>query len=127
MRAPTQHPAETYGLAAAVHASAADVGTDCALGEVLNIEVPPGLETVQLQVLAKHALTGDDLIGTATISLEALQVRETVWGHTTHMGAAQSHTAHSAAHRHPESACSSSQGTSHGVEPPLIAVEGSML
>lgn len=51
-----------------------DAGTDCALGEVFNIEVPPGLEAVQLEVYAKHNLTGDDLIGTATISLEAIQV-----------------------------------------------------
>lgn len=53
----------------------ADAGTDCALGEVFNIEVPPGLEAAQLEVYAKHSLTGDDHIGTATISLEAVKVR----------------------------------------------------
>lgn len=53
----------------------ADAGTDCALGEVLSIDVPAGLEAVQLEVYAKHSLTGDDHIGTATISLEALRVR----------------------------------------------------
>jgi hypothetical protein len=51
-----------------------DAGTDCALGEVINIDVPPGHESVQLQVYAKHSLTGDDHIGTATISLETLKV-----------------------------------------------------
>ena len=52
----------------------ADAGTDCALGETFNIEVPAGVEAVQLEVFAKHSLTGDDHIGTATISLEAVKV-----------------------------------------------------
>jgi hypothetical protein len=51
-----------------------DAGTDCALGEVFNIDVPSGHEAVQLEVYAKHNITGDDHIGTATISLEALKV-----------------------------------------------------
>lgn len=33
------------------------------------------MEAVQLEVIAKHTLTGDDHIGTASISLEAIQVR----------------------------------------------------
>jgi hypothetical protein len=53
-----------------------EAGTDCALGEVLNIELPPGIEAAQLEVLAKHALTGDDLIGTATLSIEGIKVCE---------------------------------------------------
>jgi hypothetical protein len=72
-----QHLQLTFGCCAAP-VCCTDAGADVALGEVLNVEVPPGLEAVQLQVLAQHALTGDELIGTATISLEALEVCETV-------------------------------------------------
>lgn len=53
----------------------ADAGTDPALGEMFAIDVPAGLDTVQLEVIAKHTLTGDDHIGTATISMEAVKVR----------------------------------------------------
>jgi hypothetical protein len=58
----------------------ADAGTDCALGEVFNLEAPPGLDSVQLEVHAKHTLTGDEHIGTAAIPLDALKVGLGAWG-----------------------------------------------
>lgn len=46
-----------------------DAGTDCALGEIFTCEIPPGVEKFQIEVIAKHTLTGDDFIGVATLSL----------------------------------------------------------
>jgi hypothetical protein len=50
-------------------AAVSDAGTDCALGEIFTCEIPPGVEKFQIEVVAKHTLTGDDYIGAATLSL----------------------------------------------------------
>jgi hypothetical protein len=36
----------------------ADAGTDCALGEIFSIDLPPGIDTVTIEVISKHNLTG---------------------------------------------------------------------
>jgi hypothetical protein len=36
----------------------ADAGTDCALGEIFSLDLPPGIDTVSIEVIAKHNLTG---------------------------------------------------------------------
>ena len=51
----------------------ADAGTDCALGEIFTLELPPGTLEVHLEVVAKHSLTGDEAIGTAKLSIDLIR------------------------------------------------------
>ncbi|KAF8057922.1 SRC2 [Scenedesmus sp. PABB004] len=50
-----------------------DAGTDVALGEVFSVDLPPGVGEAGIEVVAKHSLTGDEVIGTASISLGQVQ------------------------------------------------------
>lgn len=50
-----------------------DAGTDCALGEVFTAELPADVATVQIEVIAKHSLTGDELIGTASLECDLIR------------------------------------------------------
>jgi hypothetical protein len=36
----------------------AGAGTDCALGEIFSLDLPPGIDTVSIEVISKHNLTG---------------------------------------------------------------------
>jgi len=36
----------------------ADAGTDCALGEIFSLDLPPGVDSVNIEVVSKHNLTG---------------------------------------------------------------------
>jgi hypothetical protein len=36
----------------------ADAGTDCALGEIFSLDLPPGVDSVNIEVISKHSLTG---------------------------------------------------------------------
>lgn len=55
-----------------IPAASADAGTDCALGEIFSIDLPPGIDSINIEVISKHALTGDEPIGTASLSLEQI-------------------------------------------------------
>eukprot|EP00878_Enallax_costatus_P044680 GHUV01053387.1.p1 GENE.GHUV01053387.1~~GHUV01053387.1.p1 ORF type:complete len:140 (-),score=27.75 GHUV01053387.1:28-447(-) len=50
-----------------------DAGTDCALGEIFTLELPPGTLEVHLEVLAKHSLTDDESIGTAKLLIDLIR------------------------------------------------------
>jgi hypothetical protein len=41
-----------------MHFACADAGTDCALGEIFSLDLPAGIDTVSIEVISKHNLTG---------------------------------------------------------------------
>jgi hypothetical protein len=46
------------GVRCYLFVACADAGTDCALGEIFSLDVPPGVDSVDIEVISKHNLTG---------------------------------------------------------------------